>query len=412
MLQNIEAVRSLDKPSEIDANDPRVIRLRQRAKKVRHDSIKSSVKQQKHKDNQFNYEDYYSAANVTQHSEFEQYLKDTILNPKERETFYKRLLEFNHHLEIDTFKPYFELYAAERKSFQQDYTPDPVAKLLATLTRSSPKNHEDSRYAGYDMTAGTGSLLIQKWNDDRMQESPWSYAPHRYFYRADEIADNVIPYLIHNLALRGMNAIVVHGNALTGETKQIYFIQNSNDDYLAFSDVNVLPHTVDTTKYFGVTKWLQEEIKHIESQEVIWQFSLPMKRMALKIKDIDPSTLKRPARLKTTKVKDVALTERAKKGRIYARGSIIVQISATKGQVGLLKSSGEVGSQYVVIRPTWLVDSSYLFYSIQHSIKKHFHRVQEGLNVPFEEVGNIPISLPDEWEKQATVRIFEQLTLF
>lgn len=341
------------------------------------------------------YKEFYEITGATQHSEFEAYLKSILFKPVERKEFYDRLLEVNPRLSEDTFKPYFELYAAERKSHQQDYTPDSVAHLLSVLTRSNPEVLQTSKYAGYDATAGTGSLIIKKWNDDRIQETPWSYAPHRYTYRVDELADNVIPYLLHNLALRGMNAIVVHGDVLTGKVKQVYFIQNSSDDFMAYSDINVMPHSKDCAKEFGVTEWLEDEIKHIESKEVVWQYALPMKRKALEV-NTNPKFVARQSLKNQLKLKHVAKIERAKKGKIYSKGTIIVQMSATRGQVGLLKSSGEVGSQYAAIQLYDFIYPIFAFYFLKRAIPRHFHRVQEGLNVPLEEIGNCPFVFPLE----------------
>lgn len=276
------------------------------------------------------YKEFYEIANVEQHSEFESYLKRIVFDKKERNAFYTRLLDINPILSVDTFKPYFELYSAERKSNMQDYTPVPVAGLLSVLTRSSAEDLQNSKYSGYDMTAGTGALLIQKWNDDRIQETPWSYAPHRYLYRGDELADNVIPYLIHNLAIRGMNAIVVHGNALEGQIKQIYFIQNSHDDFMAFSDVNVMPHSDDAMREFGVKSWKEKAIDYKESSKVEWQRALPMKRQALEVQKGIPGEYVKKEDVLT--LGDIAQVERAKAKKAYPLGTIVVQMSATKGQ--------------------------------------------------------------------------------
>lgn len=229
------------------------------------------------------YDDYYKLLQVEQHAEFESELKRIIFSRDERAEFYKGLIEIEPRMAVDSFKPYFELYSAERKSNMQDYTPDEVAKLLAVITRSDPKDFEKSKYAGVDTTAGTGSLIIQKWNDDRIQEHPCNYTPHKYIYLAEEMADNSIPYLIHNLAMRGMNAVVFHGNSLTREAKNIYFIQNTSDDFMKFSDVNVMPRTKDCEREFNVSKWIGEPIEHIESKEIKFLESKPLQRQSLKV---------------------------------------------------------------------------------------------------------------------------------
>lgn len=241
------------------------------------------------------------------------------------------------------------------------------------------------------MTAGTGTLIIQKWWDDMNCETPFTYAPHRYLYKADELSDSAIIYLIHNLALRGMNALVIHGDVLEGTTKNIYFIQNSDDDYLHFSDINVMPRTDDIAREFSVSEWIGEPIEHIESQEVILNFAYPSIKEAF---EVDYSN--KPFEGKgldyyhnRIKLKDVAYSiERSKKNRIYPKNAIIVQLSATSGQVGLLKSSGRVGTQYAVVILENYINPIVAFEWLKIEIPRFFHRVQEGLNVKIEEIGN------------------------
>ena len=364
-------------------------------------------KQPEKQPKQITYQDFYSIAGVRQHSEFEKHLKEIVFIRDKRVAFYDGMNAIVPDLSVDSFKPYFELYAAERKSFQQDYTPDELTALLATLTRSDVDDYAKSQYSGYDATAGTGGLIIQKWQDDRIQETPWSYAPHRYIYRADELADNVIPYLLHNLAMRGMNAIVVHGDVLTGQAKQVYFIQNSKDDYQSYSEINVMPHNETTQKEFGITEWLEDPIEHIESGEVFWQHALPMHRKSLEA-NANPKIKARTSKADLITLKDVATIERAQAEKIYEAGAIVVQLSATRGQTGLLKSSGKVGTQYAVIELAFFIDPTFAFYQIKQNLQRHFARVQEGLNVKLEEIGNCPFSFPISKPKEIE---YEQMTL-
>lgn len=67
-------------------------------------------------------------------------------------------------------------------------------------------------------------------------------------------------------------------------------------------------------------------------------------------------------------------------------------MSATRGQIGLLKSSGLVGSQYACIDT--VIDSGFLFYLIQTTAPRHFHRVQQGLNLTIDDIETIPVSFP------------------
>lgn len=212
------------------------------------------------------YTDFWKILGATQHREFENKIESIVLDKVAREEFYRSILDKQPSLDTDTFKEYFELYNAERKSNQQDYTPDSVANLLAKFTGKN----ESVGYNAYDVTAGTGTLLIAKWNEQRRKVSPFDYRPRDFFYRADELADNAIPYLIHNLAMRGMNAIVCHGDSIERKYKNIYLIFNSHDDHSKFSDVNVMPRTKVIQKEFNVTDWIAEPIEHIESPLIAW----------------------------------------------------------------------------------------------------------------------------------------------
>ncbi|MCW9731949.1 hypothetical protein L5B97_00335 [Avibacterium sp. 20-15] len=202
---------------------------------------------------------------IEQHIQFEKYLTEILFHKQRREAFYKALQPYKLGDAEDTFKHYFETYSAERKTFRQDYTPSSLATILSKITHQPQFT---SSYSGYDPTAGTGGLIISKWWANMTSQNPFSYKPSQHFYLCEEKADNVIPYLLHNLAMRGMNAIVIHGDVLERATKQIYFIFNAKDDYLTFSDINVLPHTEDFAKEFNIHTWLEDEIKHIESPKI------------------------------------------------------------------------------------------------------------------------------------------------
>lgn len=221
-------------------------------------------------------DELFKIAGVSQFSQFDQFIKDTLFNPERRTQFYKDILNINSDVSVDTFRDYFEEYAAERKSNKQDFTPDSVSELMSKITRND--NSSESGWSGYDPTAGTGSLIIKKWNDDRLAETPFSYAPHNYLYMVEELGDNVIPYLLHNIAIRGMNCIVIHGDTLERNIKQIYFVQNSHDDYMKFSDINVMPHTDKVKDEFNVSNWSEKAIEHVESGEVAYIPALPMHR--------------------------------------------------------------------------------------------------------------------------------------
>ncbi|HHJ6172301.1 TPA: SAM-dependent DNA methyltransferase, partial [Streptococcus pyogenes] len=46
----------------------------------------------------------------------------------------------------------------------------------------------------------------------------------------------------------------------------IYFLQNTKDDMLSFSDINVMPRTQDIEREFNVKEWIGDAIVHVESK--------------------------------------------------------------------------------------------------------------------------------------------------
>lgn len=209
---------------------------------------------------------FYKIAGVTQHSQFQKFLEDIVFDKAKRKQFYQSCIDIDPQcVEDDTFRRYFEEYAAERKSNQQDFTPTALCNLMAQLTDDG-HNVCNSGWTAIDPAAGTGSMLLAKWKAERNKHLPWEYYPHNYLYLAQELSDVAIPYLIHNLAIRGMNAIVIHGNTLERTAKQIYFIQNVKDDPMFFSNINVLPHTDDVMHEFDITEWMEEPINHVEDK--------------------------------------------------------------------------------------------------------------------------------------------------
>ena len=73
----------------------------------------------------------------------------------------------------------------------------------------------------YEPAAGTGGILITRWNQDRINDpiglhsnkkileknpgiSMFTYDPRNYWYQAEEMSDRAIPFLIFNMAIRGM----------------------------------------------------------------------------------------------------------------------------------------------------------------------------------------------------------------
>lgn len=174
---------------------------------------------------------------ITESYQAPQALLNILYDRNKREQFMKDVLEaVNHRVDDDFFRDYFQDEHADRKTKKQDFTPQSVSKL----TRALVGNTSGSFYEG---CAGTGSMTIAAWDADRKQHSPFDYRPSWYFYVCEELSERAIPFLVFNLALRGMNAVVVHGDVLSREAYGVFYIQNDYDNHLGFSSVNILPRT-------------------------------------------------------------------------------------------------------------------------------------------------------------------------
>ena len=110
----------------------------------------------------------------------------------------------NGELTIDNMQKIFQYYYADRKEKCQDYTPESIAKLCAAET-------ETSGYIVYDLCAGSGALIIQKWAQN----------PNKTFI-CEELDERVIPLLLFNMAVRNMSGYVINRNALTLESFECF----------------------------------------------------------------------------------------------------------------------------------------------------------------------------------------------
>lgn len=86
--------------------------------------------------------DFYRLTGTGSHYEFEIKLRNYIENKEEREDFYNKLKLEKVDDHKDLFLEYFEMYAAERKTNKQDYTPRGIADLLASFQK--PKRRMQS----------------------------------------------------------------------------------------------------------------------------------------------------------------------------------------------------------------------------------------------------------------------------
>nr|WP_231111535.1 N-6 DNA methylase [Heyndrickxia coagulans] len=188
-------------------------------------------------------------------------LMKILFDRERREKMFREFLKIESDLSFDWFYMYFQDEAAERTKKKQDFTPASISRLMSELTG---KTHGTV----YDCACGTGGLTIQKWWIDCMKETPLTYKPSEHFYWCEDLSDRAMPFLIFNLLIRGMNAVVIHCDVLTRKAKGVFFIQNDNDDCLQFSTLNVLPYTDFVAKELMV-EWTDFRYpEHIESIEI------------------------------------------------------------------------------------------------------------------------------------------------
>lgn len=160
----------------------------------------------------------------------------------------------NYKMDYDWFHEYFQSEHADRKNNKQDFTPNSIGNLLIRL---------NGKTEGiiYEPACGTGGIIIQNWNVAREQYGILHFNPNDRLYICEELTDRTIPFLLFNLALRGVNAIVVQCDALTRKAKAFYHIFNENNDFMEISEVSKIEpfHAKKVLGEFGLVYYLDEE---------------------------------------------------------------------------------------------------------------------------------------------------------
>lgn len=190
-------------------------------------------------------------------------MMELMLDPKKREETFKKFLEIETDMSYEWFQEYFGDEQAERKSKKQDFTPTSISNLVAQLVGKGKSTY-------YEPAAGTGSMLIAKWWNDRLKNplykrpdtdnplikfltSPiFTYDPRAYWYQAEELSDRAIPFLIFNMAIRGMNGSITQCDSLSRKATRAFFIRNDTDNYLGFSEVIELPKNQEVAELLNV----------------------------------------------------------------------------------------------------------------------------------------------------------------
>ena len=125
------------------------------------------------------------------------------------------------NLEEDCLQKIFQYYEADRKEKMQDYTPVSLARFVGRLTETKQEK------TVYDLCAGSGALTIQKWNLN-----------HELRFVCYEYDAKVISFLLFNLSVRNINAVVINGDALADEVFHAYYVISGKE----FSSISSVGH--------------------------------------------------------------------------------------------------------------------------------------------------------------------------
>lgn len=151
-----------------------------------------------------------------------------ILNDSnKRIELFNQFLEKEKDLSFDWFTDYFQEEHSDRKNKKQDFTPDGIVKLVSSLL--------DGFKVNADICAGTGGLTIKRWNEN-----------HDGKFYCEEFSDRAMPFLLFNLMIRNVEAVVFHGDSLTRKAKHIYRL-SKGDKFSDLEEVNQIEeNTADT----------------------------------------------------------------------------------------------------------------------------------------------------------------------
>ena len=133
------------------------------------------------------------------------------------ENVYEKFCDLVQDLSIDWMQKIYQYHLADRKEKMQDYTPRSLALLIGKLAGDAD--------VVTDLCAGSGALTIQKWNMN-----------HEQWFDLYELVENVIPFLLFNMAVRNIECTVYHSDVLQQEVYHTYKI-NKGEHFGNFKEM-------------------------------------------------------------------------------------------------------------------------------------------------------------------------------
>ena len=115
---------------------------------------------------------------------------------------------------------------------------------------------------------------------------------------------------------------------------------------------------------------------------------------------------------KKVKLLDLVDIERAKKNKVYEKGNIIIQVSASKGQIFYLEEDTTVESQYIILtcKNNKIINTKYLYYVISDLLPKILVKYQTGINIKPEVFNYMELIIHDNIKTQEHIaKIFDKI---
>lgn len=136
-------------------------------------------------------------------------LKEIVINNDQK--YYIDFKNLVKDLSEDWLQKIFQYNEADRIEKKQDYTPKNLAKLISKLTKV-----EDETCI--DLCCGSGALTIQKWNICKDTK-----------FICKELDENVIPFLLFNLAIRNIEAEVIRCDIINNKEYEKYKVTKGKE---------------------------------------------------------------------------------------------------------------------------------------------------------------------------------------
>lgn len=146
-------------------------------------------------------------------------LMQILENESDREELFEKFLEQEKDLSFDWFTDYFQNEQGDREALKQDFTPNCICEIISKL--------EEPTDTVTDICSGTGGLFIKHWTTNK-----------KAHFHCEEISSRTIPILLFNMAIRGVNGELIHGDSLEQTIECVYVLKNNGK----FSDITKTEH--------------------------------------------------------------------------------------------------------------------------------------------------------------------------